>query len=48
VAREPEHGQAEAGHLARKSDAGFDELALDEPVDKADTRGLLRLDRAAG
>src|SRR5947207_5821834 len=48
VARETQDRQAVAGHLARKGDAGLDEIAVDEPVDETDARGLIGVERPAG
>src|SRR5690242_19096346 len=48
IARQAQDRQAVAGHLARKGDAGLDELAVDQPVDETDARRLLGVERPAG
>src|ERR1051326_5914331 len=48
AARNTQARQALAGHLARKGDAGLDEIAVDEPVDETDARRLLGVEGPAG
>src|SRR5438477_1538984 len=48
IAGQTQDRQAVAGHLARKGDAGLDELAVDEPVDETDAVSFIGVDRAAG
>ena len=48
IAGQTQDRQAVAGHLARKGDAGLDEIAVDEPVDETDAVSFIGVDRAAG
>src|SRR5579862_4755919 len=48
VARQAQDRQAEAGHLAGESEAGLDQVALDNVVYEADALGLGSVDGAPG